>query len=131
MTRYWSKNIAQTFPKDTTAVFTLRNPLQNSPRSHQCFLDTFCIRICCQELSKIAQSGHTSPTKLLFQVIGLEILSYYDVTSTESFLVFYPQIHVDITRTLKVQLGLGFMFNKHGFVPQFAYRVINESPTFD
>jgi hypothetical protein len=31
-------------------------------------------------------------------------------------------------RTLKVQLGLGFMFNKVGLVPQFAYRVINESP---
>ena len=64
----------------------------------------------------------------LFQVVGLEVLSYYDVTARESFITFYPQIHVGITETLKVQLGLGFMFNRHGFVPQFAYRVINESP---
>ena len=37
MTRYWSKNVAQTFPKfaqiDATAFFTLRDPIQNSPRS--------------------------------------------------------------------------------------------------
>jgi hypothetical protein len=55
-------------------------------------------------------------------------LTYYDVTWNNSFIVFYPQLHVSITSTLTVQLGLGLLFDKHGLEPQFAYRVINESP---
>ena len=61
-------------------------------------------------------------------VVGLEILSYFDVMSNGTFIVFYPQIHVTITTTLTVQLGLGFLFDVKGLAPRFAYRVINESP---
>jgi hypothetical protein len=38
-------------------------------------------------------------------VVGLEILSFFDVTAKESFIVFYPQIHVSITATLTVQVS--------------------------
>jgi len=60
-------------------------------------------------------------------IIGLEVLIYHDVMLKESSITFYPQILVHITRTFKVQLGIGLHFEANKFVPQFAYRVINES----
>jgi hypothetical protein len=60
-------------------------------------------------------------------VIGLEVLFYHDIMMKNSSLAIYPQALVRITSTLSVQLGLGFYFEAEKFVPQFAYRVINES----
>ena len=42
----------------STAVITIINFLQNSPKVNILF-GLLCKQICCQELSKIAQSGHT------------------------------------------------------------------------
>ena len=57
VTRYQSKNLSQMFPKvaqiNTTEVFTSDDRFQNI------FQGYFCKQICCQNLSKIAQSGHT------------------------------------------------------------------------
>ena len=51
------------FPKvaqiDSTAVFTKRTPFSKQPKKSQMFLGYFCKQICCQELSKISQSGYT------------------------------------------------------------------------
>ena len=57
VTRYWSKNVAQTISKvaqiDTTTVFTLRDPyVQNSPRSHQCFWATFVSKFVAKNFQK-------------------------------------------------------------------------------
>ena len=58
-TAVWPDIGVKMFPKvaqiDATAVFPLSDTFQKSPKSHQCF----CKQNCCQELSKIAQSGHT------------------------------------------------------------------------
>ena len=62
VTRCWIKKVAQMFSKVaqiiSSAVFTSIDLFQNSPKVNN-LLGYFFERICCQELPKIAQSGHT------------------------------------------------------------------------
>ena len=62
VTRCWIKKIAQLFPKIayiiSKAVSTLFHLFQKAQKS-TILSGYFCGQICCQELSKIAQSGHT------------------------------------------------------------------------
>lgn len=60
-------------------------------------------------------------------MVGIEVLFFHDFMMNNSSLAIYPQILVRITKTLSVQLGIGFYFEAKKFVPQFVYRVINES----
>ena len=49
--------------KVVTAMFTLKRKFLNNPKSYQIF-GLFCKKICYQDLSKIAQSGHTDQRPL-------------------------------------------------------------------
>ena len=56
--------VAQVFPKVdqkvAPAVFTETLCFQNSPQKITKYFGYFCAKICCQELSKMAHSGHTA-----------------------------------------------------------------------
>lgn len=57
-------------------------------------------------------------------VIALEVLFYYNIFGDDSFLAVYPQVHCSWGPHIEMQLGLGFVTSKKGFVPQFANRLI-------
>ena len=59
----------------STAVFTLIDLLQNGPKDNN-LLGYFWERICCQELSKMVQSGHTGTCKLETSMIILDLPTY-------------------------------------------------------
>ena len=58
---------------------------------------------------------------------GIEILAFYDVTNTLSYLAFYPQIHAHLSREVEVQVGFGLVFTKKKIIPEFVHRVIIET----
>ena len=64
VTRYGEKILPKFFPKvaqiNATAALTWSDTLQKKPKKSPMFLGYFCKQICCQQLSKIAQSGHTN-----------------------------------------------------------------------
>ena len=68
MTRCW-KNVAQIFQKvpkivDSTVLLT-KFVFKVTPKSRKIFLDSFCKKICCLEVLKNGQSGHTGHSLLL------------------------------------------------------------------
>ena len=66
-----AENIAQIVAqKDATAIFTLKSDLfQNSENVAQ-YLDNFGKRICHQDLSQIAKSGHTVPDRAINRAVS-------------------------------------------------------------
>ena len=60
----WRKNIAQNFskscPNKCHSSFNMKWYFTKKPKKSPMFLGYFCKQICCQQLSKIAQSGHTN-----------------------------------------------------------------------
>ena len=63
VTRYWSKYIPQMFPKVAKyqGSFDIKWWFSKKPKKSPMFWGYFWKQICCQELSKITQSGHTLP----------------------------------------------------------------------
>ena len=46
----------------------------------------------------------------------------------ESFVAFYPQLHVKFSTSLKIQIGIGIYCKRSKIVPQFAHKVILMAP---
>ena len=61
-------------------------------------------------------------------VIGLEMQIYIDANKNDSYIAFYPQIHVPILPVFQLQMGFGFVFTKEGFIPQLVHRATISQP---
>ena len=58
-----------------------------------------------------------------------EMLFFYHLhEEEESFVAFYPQIHIKFSHKLKIQIGIGIFCHKSKVVPQFAHKVIVAAP---
>ena len=74
VTRRWNQklpNFTWNCPKVATHFLHNSDIIIKSPKSHQNIWATFCETICCQELVKIAQSGHTSGGFLFYRFLLL------------------------------------------------------------
>ncbi len=86
-----------------------------------------------KRLEKIRLAGFIFNNSVFYHIsnqlfIGIEALTYHDVSSKNSFVAFYPQAHINITPQFEIQIGFGFYFNRTKFIPQFVHRTIY-SPT--
>ena len=61
-------------------------------------------------------------------VIGLETLGYFDTALLkQSTISFYPQFLLDITATLTLQAGVGFVFSQSGLAPELVFRIVSSA----
>jgi hypothetical protein len=66
---------------------------------------------------------------IIFNLFIPEMLFYYNLhNQEESFVAFYPQIHIKFSPTFKIQIGIGLFCGKSKIVPQFAHKVIVSTP---
>ena len=82
-----------------------------------------------KKFEKIQLAGFIFNNSVFYHIsnqflIGLEALTYLDLSSKDSFIAFYPQAHINITKQFEIQIGFGFYFNKAKFIPQFVHRTI-------
>ena len=61
-------------------------------------------------------------------LMGLEVLFFYDVNNGKySYLAFYPQIQVQFTNEVKIDVGPGFILTPFKFIPEFVSRILIEN----
>jgi hypothetical protein len=82
-----------------------------------------------KRLEKIGLAGFIFNNSVFYHIssqliIGIEALTYLDVSSKDSFVAFYPQAHIIITPQFEVQIGFGLLFEKAKFIPQFVHKTI-------
>ncbi len=82
-----------------------------------------------KKLERLGLAGFIFNNSVFYHIsnqlfIGIEALTYLDVSSKKSFVAFYPQVHIYITPQFEIQIGFGFYFNKAKFIPQFVHRTI-------
>jgi hypothetical protein len=52
------------------------------------------------------------------------MLFYYDLyNQEETYVAFYPQIHLKFSPTLTIKIGIGLFCGKSKIVPQFAHKI--------
>jgi hypothetical protein len=61
-------------------------------------------------------------------VIGIEMVLYVDKAFAESSISFYPQCFLRLSRTLKFQGGIGFVYRTGSLLPQILARFTNSGP---
>ena len=64
-----------------------------------------------------------------FHLYLSEMLYYYNLhDDDESFIVFYPQIHLRLSSIFKLQFGIGLFFRRNRFVAQLVHKPILMTP---
>ena len=53
-----------------------------------------------------------------------EMLYYLSLYEEDSFLAFYPQVHIKLSKSLQIQLGPGLFFGQKEFIPQLVHRTV-------
>ena len=58
-------------------------------------------------------------------VVGAEVNVYVDSSSINTSISFYPQIFLELTKFLRLQSGLGFVYRQGKLIPQFISRLVS------